>query len=130
MYCIINDFYFVIKLLKEGYPERVCDYCQLQLNTFHAFVRKAKITSNQFESILQELKQNVDDEDENVTNNETLSNTDMEFEDGVDDAHHKNVNQSIEVEYFVDNDDAELKRDEIIGIPTNSEEGLNLNFIG
>lgn len=36
----------------DGYPDRVCDYCQLQLNTFYAFVKKAKSSSKQFERIL------------------------------------------------------------------------------
>lgn len=40
------------QLLVDGYPDRVCDYCHLQLNTFHAFVNKAKSSSKQFESIL------------------------------------------------------------------------------
>lgn len=40
------------QLMLDGYPERVCDYCQLQLNTFYAFVKKAKSSSKQFERIL------------------------------------------------------------------------------
>lgn len=115
--------------MKAGYPERVCDYCQLQLNTFHAFVRKAKITSNQFESMLHELKQDVEDEEENVTNNEMLSITDMEYDEDVEDNHEKNSNQSIEVEFFVDNADTVIKKDDNIEIPANSEEGMSLNFI-
>lgn len=46
----------LLQLKKEGYPNRVCDYCQLQLNTFHAFVRKAKNTSTQLETMLKQLK--------------------------------------------------------------------------
>ncbi|XP_031636011.1 zinc finger protein 776-like [Contarinia nasturtii] len=120
-----------IQLMKEGYPERVCDYCQSQLNTFDAFVRKARTTSNQFESILQELKQNnVDEEnehfedqsDETVNNNELLATTDMDFEISNDEVSAKKVsNQSIEVEFLDEKTKAELVRGGVI-IPANGDE--------
>lgn len=41
-----------MQLLKEGYPERICNYCQLQLNMFNEFVKKAKNSGRTFDSIL------------------------------------------------------------------------------
>lgn len=120
--------------MKEGYPERVCDYCQSQLNTFHAFVRKAKNTSNQFESMLQEMKQDDDDEEEDNepddghTNSELLSTTDMEFEDGVDDTQEKHSNQSIKVEFIVENTGVGPETDRNAAVSSNSEEGVKLSF--
>lgn len=113
--------------MKEGYPVRVCDYCQLQLNTFHAFVRKAKITSSQFESMLQDLKNSdVDTEadEEQVTSNEFLSANDMEFEISEDTEHHEKITEEpVEVEFY-QSKKVELIRDADFVIPVNGDEGL------
>lgn len=124
--------------MKEGYPERVCDYCQLQLNTFHAFVRKAKMTSSQFETMLQEMKQNEGDgneDDENEDNEDTIMNsgllapTDMKYDDAqddIDDIHDKRSQESIEVEFIVDHSRVDLKGDEEMSAnEENGEEGKN-----
>lgn len=116
--------------MKEGYPERVCDYCQLQLNTFHAFVRKAKSTSNQFESMLQELKQNEDEENEDAIMNSGQSTpTDMKYtvsQDDADDEHDKHAQQSIEVEFIVDDSQVDLKGEtEMSTNEENDEDGIN-----
>lgn len=67
------------QLFKDGFPERVCDYCHLQLNTFHAFVKKAKTTSIQFDSILHEIEVKLDEQEEDVaaksTKNGSASNS-------------------------------------------------------
>lgn len=118
--------------MKEGYPERVCDYCQLQLNTFHAFVRKAKITSNQFETMIQELKQNNEEDiepNDTMQIGEILSTNDMDFDiPQDDDVHVKSTNQSIEVEFLVDKTKVELTTDEEIVMPINGDDGLNTNI--
>lgn len=41
-----------LQLRKEGFPDRLCNYCQLQLNMFHAFLKKAEASNNTFEEIL------------------------------------------------------------------------------
>lgn len=118
--------------MKEGYPERVCDYCQLQLNTFHAFVRKAKITSNQFETMIQELKQNNEEDiepNDTMQSGEILSTNDIDFDiPQDDDVHVKSTNQSIEVEFLVDKTKIELTTDEDIVMPINGDDGLNKNI--
>lgn len=118
--------------MKEGYPERVCDYCQLQLNTFHAFVRKAKITSNQFETMIQELKQNNEEDiepNDTMQSGEILSTNDMDFDiPQDDDVHVKSTNQSIEVEFLVDKTKVELTTDEDIVMPINGDDGSNTNI--
>lgn len=43
--------------MREGYPDRSCHYCQLQLNTFHAFIGKAKSASKTIEKMLKQFKQ-------------------------------------------------------------------------
>lgn len=125
--------------MKEGYPDRVCDYCQLQLNTFHAFVRKAKITSKQFEGILQELKQNIfedndhsEDQSEDVQISDMLTATDMEFEMTRDDgSQEKSTKQSIEVEFLDDKREVELICGQDLSTSANGDDGKNifkLNF--
>lgn len=119
--------------MKEGYPERVCDYCQLQLNTFHAFVRKAKITSNQFENMIQELKHNNEEDiepNDTMQSCEMLSTNDMEFDiPQDDDIHLKSTNQSIEVEFLVDKTKVELTTDGDIVMPVNGDDGSNTNIL-
>lgn len=116
--------------MKEGFPDRVCDYCQLQLNTFYAFKRKAKITSNRFESMLQELKPNADEDietNDTVQLSEMLSTTDMEFDGSQDDeAHKKSGNPAIEVEFLIDRTKVQLTGDGDgeIDVPVNGDEGL------
>lgn len=122
--------------MKEGYPDRVCDYCQLQLHTFHAFVRKAKMTSNRFEDMIQELrKQNIEEDheandDTTEQSNDLLSSTDMEFDmQHDDDVHDKNgSNEEIEVEFLVGKTKVELTSD--IGdmvMSVNGDEGKTQN---
>lgn len=127
-----NEFFSSKQLIKEGYPERVCDYCQLQLNTFHAFVRKAKITSNQFENMIQELKQSNDEDiepNDTMQSSEMLSTNDMEFDiPQDDDVHLKSTNQSIEVEFLVDKTNVELTSDGNIIMPVNGDDGLYTNI--
>lgn len=116
--------------MKEGYPVRVCDYCQLQLNTFHAFVRKAKMTSNQFENMIEESKQKQDGnepDDEKVTSNEFLSANEMEFEiEPNNESQDKGSMQPIEMEFYVDKSKVGLLREGDIIIPLNGDEGLCL----
>lgn len=90
--------------MKDGYPERVCDYCQLQLNTFHAFVKKAKLTSNQFDSILNESK--IIGKNVQVTDNSELilindSDYEVTSKDDVEKVE-RNSQQSIEMEFLID----------------------------
>lgn len=119
--------------MKEGYPERVCDYCQLQLNTFHAFVKKAKTTSNQFANMLQEMKLNEDDESEDrATNSEILSANDLEYET-TDDMHGKRAQQSIEVEFIVDSSKVDLRGDDenvVMSVTENNGDDGNLLTFG
>lgn len=67
--------------MKDGYPDRVCDYCQLQLNTFHAFVKKAKTSSDQFAKIIEDVTR-VDLIEETLPEPESksISMTLMEFD--------------------------------------------------
>lgn len=41
-----------------GYPNALCNYCQLQLNMFYAFVEKAKLSNSNFTSILENANVN------------------------------------------------------------------------
>lgn len=114
-------FVLLEQLMKEGYPRTVCDYCQSQLNTFHAFVRKAKTTSLRFESMLQELKPNDEENNETLYSNEMLSTTDIEYEMPQDDEiHEKRPNQSIEVEFLIDK-----AKVDIMSAGINGDDGLN-----
>lgn len=73
----------------DGYPEQVCDYCHLQLNTFYAFVQKAKLSSKQFDDILgkpTKSKRKLAD-----TVNYTIENIE------------KSEEKEVEVEYYVEN---------------------------
>lgn len=92
----------------EGYPERVCDYCHLQLNTFYAFVKKAKSSSKQFERILHRAE-TVDD----IPNYEIA-----ESENG--DA------KSVDVEYYVDK--TELLSDDQIVLP-DEDDGIRKSSV-
>ena len=117
--------------MKEGYPDRVCDYCQLQLHTFHAFVRKAKMTSNRFEDMIQELrKQNIEEDNEpnddtTEQSNELLSSTDMEFDMQQDDEIHdrNGSNEAIEVEFLVGKAKVRLTDVGDMVMPVNGDEG-------
>lgn len=110
--------------MKEGYPERVCDLCQLQLNTFHAFVRKAKNTSTRFENMLHELKQNCSsfiNQEESVnkdTKTETSSTNDIEFELSNDDENDGDIAIEMELVQLTGENNADFK---IVG---NEVEGL------
>lgn len=126
-----------MQLIKEGYPDRVCDYCQLQLNTFHAFVRKAKNTSAQFEKRLKKLKQcdesseqhseietEPDQEQEGKAANaaEMIAADDMEFELEI-----SNEDEMNEMEYIVNKKQIRLiaeNDDEVVDIDENEVEGL------
>lgn len=44
--------FWYLQLRKAGFPDRLCNYCQFQLNTFHAFLKKAEASNNTFEEIL------------------------------------------------------------------------------
>lgn len=71
--------------MKDGYPDRVCDYCHLQLNTFHAFVKKAKTTSDQFAKIIEDairvdLMEDAKPDLEPDLEPESISITAMEFD--------------------------------------------------
>lgn len=139
-------FQFVLQLIKEGYPDRVCDYCQLQLNTFHAFVRKAKNTSTQFEKLLKKLKQcdenseqhsEIETEPEPETElepeqeqagkstNEIIVSDDMEFELEV-----SNDDELNEMEFVVHKKEIRLvgeDGEEVVDIDDNEIEGLYRN---
>lgn len=131
-----------MQLTKEGYPDRVCDYCQLQLNTFHAFVRKAKNTSAQFEKRLKKLKQcdgnseqhseietEPDQEQEQEqeqegksTNSEMIAADDMEFELEI-----SNDDELNEMEYIVNKKEIRLigkNGEEVIDIDETEVEGM------
>ncbi|XP_055326542.1 zinc finger protein 12-like [Sitodiplosis mosellana] len=120
-----------IQLMKEGYPDRVCDYCQLQLHTFHAFVRKAKMTSNRFESMLQELRKQNSEEDNELNDDavqisDMLSTADMDFDmqqDEMNEIHENSeANESIEVEFLVDKAKVELADVRDIAMPVNGDD--------
>lgn len=120
--------------MKEGYPERVCDYCHLQLNTFHAFVRKAKTTSTQFENMLQKLKQNDENNepeaetDDRVTDSGLLSTNDMEFElSHEDDNYESDQKATIKMEFIVDKSKVQIMGDGDgdMDIPANEIEGFH-----
>lgn len=120
--------------MKEGYPKRVCDYCHLQLNTFHAFVRKAKTTSTHFENMLKELKRhgknNEPEQETNVrvTNSELLS-ANMEFDMSQDNDNDKfeiDSKAEVEMEFIIDKTKVQLTGDGDIDIPANEVEGLHL----
>lgn len=71
--------------MKDGYPDRVCDYCHLQLNTFHAFVKKAKKSSDQFAKIIEDvarvdLIEDIEPERELDLKAESVSMMLMEFD--------------------------------------------------
>lgn len=87
--------------MKDGYPERVCDYCHSQLNTFHAFVKKAKSTSDKFENILNESKINEKDDTDTINKYETLSSTDLNYEICAED-------EIEEMEFFIDKTKVDL----------------------
>lgn len=98
--------------MKDGYPERVCDFCSLQLNTFYAFVKKAKATSAQFENVLQAIEQKFEieqdeQEDDAASKIDTLSNADAESDrsqqqdNDLDDSSERDG--SVEMEFLIDN---------------------------
>lgn len=108
--------------MKDGYPERVCDYCHSQLNTFHAFVKKAKSTSDRFENILNESKI-VEENDTNIINKykTLLSTADLSFETCPDD-------EVEEMEFFIDKTKVDLtSTTEEIPIE-NDEDGMALLY--
>lgn len=104
--------------MKEGYPERVCDYCQSQLNTFHAFVRKAETTSQHFDSMLLELKQNNTDEDHSEDQSDETVTQDIHYE--------LSPSKSIEVEFIDDKIKDAFARDGV-AVSSNGDEGLKLD---
>lgn len=127
-----------MQLIKRGHPDRVCDYCQLQLNTFHAFVRKAKNTSTQFEKMLKKLKERDESSEEHLeieaepdqeqeqklTNAEMITTEDMEFE--LEIAQDDELN---EVAFIVDKNEIKLigeNGEEVVGIDENDIENEGL----
>lgn len=115
--------------MKEGYPERVCDLCQLQLNTFHAFVRKAKLTSTRFENMLQELKIssfiNELESGDKEPKSEPLSANDIEFELSNDEE--IDESGSVELEFIIDKRKVQItgEIDADFDIDANEVEGLS-----
>lgn len=119
--------------MKEGYPKSVCDYCHLQLNTFHAFVRKAKTTSTQFENMLRESKPHIRNKkpepqaNDRVLRSGILSANGMEFElshDNDNDEYESDSKGGIELEYVIDKTKVTIIGDGDLDIPANEVEGL------
>lgn len=129
---------FLFQLIKEGYPDRVCDYCQLQLNTFHAFVRKAKNTSTQFETMLRQLNRcdadaqeqsefdGEQEQPEKPTSTVLVSADDMEYE-----MEETQDDESNEMEFVVNKNEVELIIDgglQVVDIDENEIEGLHIVY--
>lgn len=92
--------------MKDGYPDRVCDYCHLQLNTFHAFVKKAKSTSAQFANLLREFKQE-DSADETNDAHTSVTIADMVFEDEQHEASNRS-SETTEMEFIIDKERVQM----------------------
>lgn len=43
-----------------AYPDKICNYCQLQLNMFHAFMLKATKSHEIFTELLEEIPEYID----------------------------------------------------------------------
>lgn len=86
--------------MKDGYPERVCDYCHLQLNTFHAFVKKAKVTSAQFANLLKELivYPISESSSKNDKNDAVLTISEMEFDVDTDNKPIRSTQNQLELD--------------------------------
>lgn len=97
--------------MKDGYPDRVCDYCHLQLNTFHAFVKKAKTTSNQFAKIIEDvvrvnLIEETEPEPDPDPKCESISMSEMEFDVPPGEAVAHNLVEDLDLIINKENDDS------------------------
>lgn len=97
--------------MKDGYPDRVCDYCHLQLNTFHAFVKKAKTTSNQFAKIIEDvvradlIEQNELEPDSDIKC-DSISMSEMEFDVQPEETNAQHFPEDLDLIINKENDDS------------------------
>lgn len=95
--------------MKDGYPDRVCNYCQLQLNTFHAFVKKAKSSSHQFAKILEGTKSTDHTNDiDSLHSNDSVHIIQMHSSTNDKDEIEASTSRSSELEFVIEKDRVDI----------------------
>lgn len=110
----------------SGYPDKLCNYCQLQLNMFHAFVIKARKAHDTYTELLLEIQQNSDETDFHIKseNDDEEINEEVVFTD--DEVIEYNIkDETIEENTYELSLSDDQQQDESMEIENNSGTAIN-----